>query len=117
MTSSIVLAGKSMVADAQALMSEINAAVSRQRKQRPTLERSRFFFSASQAESGKIYAICVDEYGREKIVKAEFITKGRGEYKDYVFFRRAMRGGEVVIHGIPNYSLIKETIQELREQD
>lgn len=105
------------------LSDEVDAVWKRQQRERKQKELNfipapkKNIVSAYQAEMGKEYTICVEEFGEEKFVKAEFLTRGRREFLNLVFFRRVLKGGKVLIHGIANYSLVKESHYEPHERD
>lgn len=115
--------GKSIFEDISDLSSEIdNIWRTRQRERRQkklevASERRSGFIEARQAQTNTTYSIYIEENGKESIVKAEFSAKGRGDFLHLVFFRRQVKGGKVVIHGIPDYTLVKEVGYQYHERE
>lgn len=105
------------------LSSEIDTILMRQKRERRESKlglipnRRKGFIAATHAEFGKIYSISIEENGIEKMTKAEFLTKGRRDFLDFVFFRRTLVGGKIMIQGIRNYSLIKEVGYDYKERE
>lgn len=94
---------------AEEAISEIDDIWKRQQRLRIAPKPQTSFVNAANGEKGKQYVIPVDdEKGIERFVRADFLTEGRGGFAHLSFFRRQLKGGMTVVHGIAGYTLVKE---------
>jgi len=72
--------------------------------------RSTFVLQAKDAEHGREYSFYSDAV--KGYVKGEFSTRGGALFPNHFFFREQRSGGEKArVHGILDYTLIKEVIR------
>lgn len=109
------LFGNSIVNDAENVATEIDAIWRKRQQERIAHQNSRIskpqtsFISAAQGEKGKQYVIPIDDaQGIERFIKADFLTTGRGGFAHLSFFRRQLKGGATLVHGVAGYTLVKE---------